>query len=123
MLNHTYTEDELLIRVQQFYKSFLSVEKAINIYELEFGVKPIIQEQEEDNRINVNLPEIDKIDFSIYKPLKVFKFLKNLQESGTANMVTEARQYLQLSFPYLERSNLSAIMSVYLKKYNANLCI
>ena len=85
------TEFELIDIVSKFYKGSLDKDKAIKIFNVEFGYMPDIEEDAKTFYVNetyidkLNEIEEDVVDF-LYSD---YMYLKELQESGSINMFIE----------------------------------
>lgn len=77
------TEFELKNEVSKFYNGSITLDKALRLYEFEYGFKPEIES--EDYSLFVNEDFILEQNEYILTP-KNLVFMKQLQESGSVNM-------------------------------------
>ena len=105
-----FTETDLKIEVQKFYKGTITLSKALALYELEFGYKPEILEPRE---IYCNIP---KNDISEVINIKNLMFMKELQESGSVNMFASGE--VVQSTLHLPREDARKLVLYYIKNYN-----
>jgi len=122
----TMTEFELLTEVQKNYKSFLDIDKALAIFELENGYRPdIIIEDPNDFENGLVVQEtIDKIneingnDFCTVEAMVYMKKLEKLQESGECNMIAgDVRARIQ-SYLLVDYIEASVIHHAYIEHYS-----
>ena len=108
----TFTENELLIEVSKFYKGYLTINKALKLYEFEYGYKPEVKE----NDIFLNEKYIDSLNLPESVTTEALVYMKKLQETGVVNMFA--------SIPYIEQNLLVTkkeareILLFYMTHYN-----
>ena len=107
----TFTETGLITEVNKFYKGALYFEKALKIYEIEFGYTPKIIETEniinEDFIANSNYPD--------FVTTEALSFMKELQDSGAVNMFG-ATPYIQNAL-MLDKGDATELLLIYMKDY------
>lgn len=113
-LKAQYTESDLLIQVSSFYNGHLELEKALKIFEIEFGYKPEIIAPEEDEWIGYNeVCEMGEMPEGVTK--EHLRFMKRLQEGGTVNMFMAGPEIQKCL--NVDRNLARQILSVYMKHY------
>lgn len=111
----SYTVFELKQEVGQYYKGYLTLEKAIKVYELEHGITPEIIEEQEYEYVNplifekYNLPESCNVNS--------LRFMKQLQDSGEVNMIIgDIRNIIQQRL-LVDKSTAVEIHKCYMEHY------
>lgn len=109
------TETELFTCVSTFYRTMMPItlDKAIKIFELEFGFQPEIIEKE-GMFVNPNI--FSNPSLTAYAESCHFEYLYELQQSGATNMFM-SRPYLQQAFP-LDDKAAQNIVIFYMKNYD-----
>lgn len=109
-----YTESDLLIHASTLYNGFLTVEKALTIFDMEYGFTPEIITDEEDVWIGYNeVTEQGNMPEGVTK--EHLRFVKKLQEGGTVNMFMAAPEIQKCL--HVERDLARSILSTYMKNY------
>lgn len=105
------TETELITEVGKFYDRSLYLEKALNLFEFEYGYKPeIIKPQH-----IVNQEFIDSQNYPESITVEALTYMKELQESGVVNMFSSGRHIQQALM--VDRHEAREILGVYMKDY------
>lgn len=113
-LQAQYTESDLLIQVSSFYNGHLEIEKALKIFEIEFGYQPEIIEDDEDVWIGYNeVCEQGNMPDGVTK--EHLRFVKTLQEAGTVNMFMAAPEIQKCLG--VDRNLARDILMTYMKNY------
>ena len=103
------TKNKLFFEVQKFYKGVLTEEKAIKLYEFEYGETP---------ELETNRDLFGQRDFSEYPwfvNAKSLTFMKDLQESGAVNMFSSTA--IISSSLHLDKNDSKELLMVYIKDY------
>ena len=105
------TMTELMTEVGTFYKRALHPEKALQLFEMEYGYLPEIIEP---NPL-INQKFIDAQDYPECVTVEALTYMKELQESGVTNMF-QAVPYIQQALMY-DRHEARDLLMVYMKDY------
>ena len=105
------TETELITEVGKFYSNSLYLEKAMMLYEMEYGYRPEIVEPK--NIINQEF--VDSMGFPECVTAKALIFMKELQEGGTVNMFASSGHIQQALM--VDRQTAKEILMTYIKYY------
>lgn len=111
-----FTETDLILEVAKLYNGYLTLDKAIKIYEMEYGIKPEIVESEKEYIYVGYQDVVDNGDMPDGVTVEHLIFMKDLQESGNVNMfaaIPEIEKCLRV-----DRGLASNILSVYMKQYS-----
>ena len=106
------TETQLITEVTKFYKGALYLDKALKIYELEYGYTPEIIEA--DGNIDENW--VQKAGYPDFVDAKALNYMKELQESGATNMFT-ATPYIQNALG-LDKGDAIELLLTYMRDYD-----
>ncbi len=109
------TKFGLITEVQKFYNgASIDFEKALKIYELEYGFIPNISEEiSEVQYVNEDVLDYDTVDDCV--TIETLQFMKDLQEGGTVNMLGSATHIRQV-FGYSD-ADAKAVVKTYMKYY------
>jgi hypothetical protein len=109
------TETELLTLVSVFYRTqnLITIEKAIKVFEIEFGFRPDLIENTESTFVDTSI--FKKYNGSDFLEAKYFEYLYELQQSGATNMFA-ARPYLLQVFDITQEES-KEIMKFYISYY------
>lgn len=112
------TEFELKSEVSKFYKGSITIEKALKLYELEFGTIPTIEEDTSNLEVKwpVNTSIFEKYDLPTSVNEDSMRFMKQLQESGIVNMFMSAPHVQQMLL--VSSTESVEIVSAYMKYYD-----
>jgi len=108
------TEFELKTEVSKFYKGYLSTDKAVKLYELEYGIRPKIKENKK-SFVSYNYKDLPKYKDFITEESLIF--MKQLQESGAVNMfqcIPNIQQNL-----FFDRHEAKDLLLFYMENYTA----
>lgn len=105
------TETELITAVSEFYKKYVHFDKALKIFELEYGYTPVIIKA----KPLVNQEFIDAQNYPECVTAEALTYMKELQESGVVNMFM-ATPYIQQAL-MVDTSDARAILKVYMTDY------
>jgi len=111
-MNLKMTKTELITEVSKFYSRQLSFEKALDLFELEYGYKPEIIEK--NNLVNEGF--VKSMGYPWFVTPEALTFMKELQESGATNMFG-ATPYIQNALG-LSKNNAKELLMIYMKDYN-----
>jgi hypothetical protein len=107
-----YTETELLSFVSTFYNGNLHLEKAIKIFEIEYGFTPEIIQKDKNY---VTDEWCRNRGFPWFVNSKSVQYMKELQESGITNMF-ESVPYIQNALGY-DYQSAKGLLQYYMKYY------
>lgn len=103
------TTNELKIEVSKFYRGYLDTEKALKLFELEYGYTPDIEE----DKVIVN----ESICYKLGVTPEEMTFMKQLQKSGVVNMMMCGNE-IQMGLS-VDPKHARHIHSVYISNYTA----
>ena len=107
----TFTKTNLITEVNKFYLGALTFEKALTLFELEYGYIPEIVEP----KILVNQEFIDTMNYPEYVDAEALTYMKELQENGAVNMFG-ATPYIQNAL-MLNKEEARTLLKIYMKDY------
>jgi hypothetical protein len=109
------TEFELKAEVLTFYTGYINLEKALQLYEIKYGVIPeIIEDTTEE--IFVNSSVFEKYNLPDYTV--EMKFMKKVQEAVLHNMMAcDIRYYIQVTL-LVDKDTAKVIHKCYIEHYN-----
>jgi hypothetical protein len=108
-----FTETELISYVSTFYNAPLTLDKAIKIFELEFGVEPEIMPSEREEYVTDEWCREQGYPWFINS--KAITFMKELQESGVTNML-ESTPYIMNALGY-DKKMARELLMTYITDY------
>jgi len=107
----TFTETGLITEVTKFYKGALYFEKALKLFEIEYGYIPEINKPkqiiDEDFVSSQNYPE--------YVTSEALSYMKELQESGAVNMFFAVPYIMNALF--LVKKEAVDLLKIYIEDY------
>jgi len=106
-----YTKNELTNKVSGFYKGYLTIDKALKLFDLEYGFTPTLVERKNI----VDEAFIATMDYPSYIDAESLTYMKDLQESGVTNMFA-ATPYIQAAL-LLDRKEAADLLKTYMKDY------
>ena len=106
-----FTKTGLITEVSKFYKGALNFDKALKIYELEYGRTPTIIVAK--NIINEDF--ITNNNYPSFVTTEALTFMKELQESGAVNMFVST-PYIQNAL-MLDKEDARALLLIYMEDY------
>lgn len=113
-LQQQYTEPQLLMQVSSFYNGYLTLDKALKVFDIEYGYTPEIISDDEDIWIGYDeVKEQGNMPEGVTK--EHLRFVKQLQESGTVNMFS-ARPEIEKCL-LVDRNLAKDILSTYMNNY------
>ena len=105
------TKNELLNKVSSFYSGYLTTDKALKLFDIEYGYTPEITQ----NTLSVSDADIKALNLPEHVTPEALSFVKDLQESGVVNMFA-ATPNIQAGL-LVERQEAKDILSAYMKHY------
>ena len=106
-----YTKNELTNKVSTFYNGYLDLNKALKLFEIEYGFVPTIIER--PNLINQKF--CDAQNYPDFINPESLTYMKDLQESGVVNMFM-ATGHIQAAL-LLGREEARELLTTYMKDY------
>ena len=110
-MKREYTETEIITQVTTFYKGTLFLEKAIKLFEFEYGFLPEIV----DPTLLINEDFIDNQNYPDFVTIEALSYMKELQESGVVNMFMST-PYIQNAL-FLSKSEAKEVLMIYIQDY------
>ena len=107
-----YTKTGLITEVSKFYKGALDYEKALIIFEVEYGFMPELEETKQ----MINQEFIDSMDYPESVTAEALTYMKELQESGATNMFA-ATPFIQNALAY-SKQEARELLKVYMTDYD-----
>ena len=108
-----FTKTELISFVSSFYNSKLDFDKALKIFEIEFGFKPSIKEKSETH---VTDEWCKEQGYPWFINAESVSFMKELQESGITNMM-ESTPHIMNALGYDEKTAKELLLA-YIIEYD-----
>ena len=105
------TETELITEVGKFYDRSLFLDKALKLYEMEYGYVPEIVKPD----LLINQEFVDSMNFPECVTPEALTYMKELQESGVTNMFSSA-PFIQQALMY-SRQDAKTLLMTYMKHY------
>jgi hypothetical protein len=105
------TKNELFNEVSKFYTRAVNVNKALTLYEMEYGYRPEIIERK--NLVNEKF--IKSMNYPEYVTPEALTFMKDLQDSGVVNMIMSVSN-IQAGL-HLNLKDARELLKIYMKDY------
>jgi hypothetical protein len=112
-LKTAYTETELIATVSTFYNAPVDLDKAIKIFEIEYGFIPEIIENEVVEYVTDEWCR--EQGYPRFINSKAITFMKELQESGVTNML-ESTPYIMNALGY-DKKMAKELLITYITDY------
>lgn len=114
------TEFELFSEVQKFYTNYLTLDKAIKLFELEHGYQPEIVEDKNEIFVNpIVIANVNKANGNDSVTVKSMRWMRKMQMDGSVNMIVgQIRNLIQTTF-LVSRDEAVDIHKAYIDNYEA----
>ena len=112
------TEFELFNEVQKTYKGFLTIEKALLLFDMDNGYTPKIIKDTETFAIDQSIiDKINTLNGNDHCTITAMIYMKNLQESGAVNMIVgPVRNTIQTAL-LVDKNEAATIHKAYMNHY------